>query len=200
MTLRRLLYALSGIVIVLSAVVMVFSAITTSSARVAASTGSSGFFASGEVVLNQPGRPVDVLFDTDELYPGVEVTGCVIVEYDGTVPVEIRVHGRAEAGTGLDAYLDLVLVADQHGLCPEDGSEEGREDGDAATGRTLVEVYRDRLSGLWERHSSYGSGIVIATDVVQGDRVALHGTASLVDDNQAQGLMTEFVIVIEARP
>ena len=36
--------------------------------------------------------------------------------------------------------------------------------------------------------------------MVNGDRIVIEATASVRDDNEAQGLTTEFSLTIEARP
>ena len=184
---RRTLVAgsLGAILVLAAAGVVVWSAVSTSSARVAATTSGDSFFAAGEVALNQPDTRVDLLFDDDGLYPGRTVSGCVLVSYDGSLPAEIRLHGRRTSGTGLDDYVDLQvrLGAD----CEQHPSEANV-------------VFDGRLANLWTSHGAYDRGVALITSARPGDRVAIWAEAALVDDNRAQGLSTTFTLTVEARP
>ncbi len=181
----RILGVLGALVVLLAAGVVVWSAVTTSSARVAATTSGDGFFAAGEVELNQPDARVDLLFDADGLYPGREVTGCVLLAYDGSLPASVRLHGRRTSGTGLDEYVDLqvTLGDDCEGEAPDS-----------------TPIFDGRLSSLWTSHGAYDRGVDVLPAARPGDRVAIWATAEVADDNRAQGLTTTFTLTVEARP
>jgi hypothetical protein len=185
---RRILGGVAALAVIGAAVVLIASAISTSSARVSANTSGQSFFAAGTVSLRQPDAAVEMLFDADGLYPGVEVTGCVDIEYTGSVPAALRVHGERLGGTGLDDYVDLRMQVAPGG-CTASADE------DAGT-----TIYDARLATMWLRHADYDSGVTVASAVRPGDRLALHASATIADDNRAQGLTTDFSITIEARP
>ena len=177
--------ALGAVVVLAAAAVVVWSAIDTSTARVAATTSGDSFFAAGEVALNQPDATVDLLFEDDGLYPGREVTGCVLVSYDGTLPASVLLHGRRTSGTGLDDYIDLrVSLADDCDQAPA---------ADAT-------VFDGRLSRLWTAHGAYDRGVLVIATARPGDQVAIWASAEVADDNRAQGLTTTFTLTVEARP
>lgn len=187
MTARRLVGAAAAAAVLIAGAVLVGNAISTSSARVSATTSGQSFFAAGEVSLRQPDAAVEMLFDADGLYPGVPVEGCVDIEYTGSIPAGLRVHGERLGGTGLDTYVDLRFTI---GTTPcADGAE---ADG-------LI-VFNGRLSTLWSAHGNYDSGVILSDAARPGDRLALHAVATVADDNRAQELTTDFSITIEARP
>lgn len=186
MSRRALVFGTLGAVVILAAAgVIVWSAVSTSSARVAATTGGDAFFAAGEVALSQPDARVDLLFDDDGLYPGRVVSGCVFVSYDGSLPATVRLHGRRTSGNGLDEYIDLqVRLAES---C----------DGDEPTGEV---VFDGRLAGLWRTHGAFDRGVDVISSARPGDRMAIWASAEVADDNRAQGLSTTFTLTVEARP
>ncbi len=199
MSLRRALEALLGVAVVVSAAVLVGSALSTSSARVSASTETSGFFASGEISLDRPNSSADLLFDAGQLFPGVIVSGCTVVDYTGSLPADVRLHGELGGGTGLENYVELTLAIDRTGQCPIEGVPMNLAQANDSRDTEQV-IFDGIMVDLWVRHGAYASGIVIDDDVKSGDRIAIIGTAVLVDDNEAQGRETEFIITIEARP
>jgi hypothetical protein len=187
---RRSVQSLGAIAVVGAALILVWSAISTSSARVTATTSGESFFAAGTVSLAQPDAAVEMLFDADGLYPGSDVTGCVEIEYTGSVPASIRLHANTRGGTGLETYIDLTLGIAVDGDC----------ESDVAGGTGVDTIFDARLGSLWTRHPNYDGGIVVQDPARPQDRFALHAVASVADDNQAQGLTTDFSITIEARP
>ena len=190
MTARRhlIVTSLAVVVVLGAAIVVVVSAISTSSARVTASTTGSSFFAAGTIDLSQPDSAVDLLFDTDGLYPGTDVSGCVVIEYNGSLPSTVRLHASKQGGTGLEEFIELELRLRDSTSCDETP---------AATGPT---VFSGPLSRLWATHPTYDRGVELVPAMAPADRIALEAVASVVDDNAAQGLTTDFTITIEARP
>ncbi len=185
---RSLIQLAAGLVVLLSAGVLVVNAIVTSSARVSASTEGTTFFSAGVVDLAQPGTAVELLFDDDQLYPGRELTGCLEVEYRGSIPAVVRLHGSLLGGTGLEAFTTLtVSVADVESCADVSAGNAGR-------------LFAGGLDGFAASHRDFATGLVLAPRMVGGDRVIVVASASLRDDNGAQGLTTEFSFVVEARP
>lgn len=182
-----ILTTLAVVVVIGAAIVVVASAISTSSARVTASTTGSSFFAAGTIDLRQPDSAVELLFDTDGLYPGTEATGCVLIEYNGSLPSNVRLHASMQGGTGLEEFVELELRLDEGGSC----------EGQAARGALLFAGVLDRL---WTNHPAYDRGLELVAAMAPTERIALHAVARVVDDNAAQGLTTDFTITIEARP
>ena len=175
-----------------AATVVVAKTVSTTSARVSASTSSEGFLTAGEVILARSDDSASLLFDADNLYPGREIRGCVVLVYSGSVPATVRLHADRGGGTGLDSYLGLRLTALSDGSCP--AGEQARDD---QFGRDL---YRDRLSSLASDHSTYATGLGVAGSMAPGERLAIEAVVVVRDDNRAAGLTTEFVFTFEARP
>ena len=184
---RRAVLSLVGALVVLgAAAVVVWSVATTSSARVSASTGGEGFFSAGTVELTRHDSSVSLRIDADGLFPGAVVPGCLAVDYTGSIPAEIRLHGARTGGTGLARYVELRLRLRRSGSCDEAGTG-------AAT------VFSGGLAELWTAHPTYADGLDLGS-VVPGDRLVLEADLWLVDDDDAQGRTTEFLITVEARP
>lgn len=173
--------------------IVVGSAVSTSSARIAATTSSDGLLGAATIALAQPDSAVELLLDADGLFPGVAVEGCVVVEYTGTVPVTLRLHGSRSESSNLDEYVDIELRRLDTDTCPTSVS-------DAAPATAGTEVFSGRLSRLWQLHGSYSRGVDLVPTMESGDRIAVAATASVVDDNRAQGRTTDFTLTIEARP
>ncbi|MEE9415248.1 MAG: hypothetical protein V3V01_08180 [Acidimicrobiales bacterium] len=177
----------AAVVVGLAAVVFVWSSVSTSTARVSATTSGQSAFGAASLALTKTETSAELLFQTGGLYPGLEVEGCVEIIYEGSVPGSLRLHAGRVGGTGLDRFVDISLqVSSNPGSCDSFTADQ--------------EVFTGRLQSLWQRHSEYGNGIILADDVVAGTQVALRGVVSLVDSDQAQGLTSEFSATIEVRP
>lgn len=188
---RVLASVTTAIVLLLAVVVVAARTVATSSSRVAASTSSDGFLTAGTVVIGRGGDSAPLLFDADDLFPGRVVAGCVAIEYAGSVPADIRLHGERRAGTGLDEFVDLSLTLLPGGTCPTDS---------AVAGVSSRELFAGRMSELWAEHSTYATGIGVSPAVAPGDRLAVQAVAVVVDDDGAAGLSTDFVVTFEGRP
>lgn len=189
-TVRRALVRLVAAGVLIAAIVVLgLNVVRTSSARIAASTDTTGFFTAGVVVLDHADDSRSLHLDADNLYPGLETSGCVDLEYSGNVPVDLRLHGGPSGGTGLDAYLDVDISLEPGGSCDQPPVA----DADSTN-------VRDRLQSFGEQHEDYLHGLALADVMAPGDHVAVRLRAWVVDDNRAQGLTTEFVLVVEARP
>ncbi len=191
---------ISAIVVVAGAWVAL-SAFSTTSATVSASTEGTSFITAGTVEIDRADGAVDLVFDADGLYPGLEVTGCVDVVYRGSLPATVRLHAGDVTGTGLDRFLRLRLWAGD-GRCDEERSDAGAGVGVADPGGGPVDgaLADVLLADLVVEHHDFASGLPLLGDAEPGDRIAVTAVASVVDDNAAQGLTTEFSLTIEARP
>ncbi len=186
--LGRGLKAAAAVIVVISIAVFVWNAVATSTARVTATTSGNSFFSAGTIDLVQPDTAVELLFDADGLYPGRTTSGCVEIEYRGSIPASVRLHADRVGGTGLESFIDLRII---------DITPAGCAAADADSG---LPVYDGPLARLWRVHPNYRDALVLREAMQPGDRIALFATASVVDDNAAQGLTTEFTITVEARP
>lgn len=175
------------VVVLFSLVTFIWNAIETSSARVNATTSANSVFTAGTVDLVQPFTAVELIFDATNMYPGAEVVGCVEVEYRGSVPASVRLHANRLGGTGLEQYIQMRAVLPPAATC------------EAVTEPGEVAIYDGSLEDLWRTHGSYRGGITLG-EMNQDDRIVLHVTAELLDDNAAQGLTTDFSLTLEARP
>lgn len=184
---RRVLGPLMTFLVLAALGVFVWNAVETSSARVNATTSANSLFSAGTVDLAQPNTVVQLLFDASNLFPGVELDGCVEVEYRGSIPANVRLHAQTLGGTGLDQFIDIRATLQDADSC------EGVTTGDRPA------VYEGTLGQFWRRHNTYGDGVDLG-QMSTSDRAVLHVTASLQDNNDAQGLTTDFSLTVEARP
>ena len=199
MTARRLLLATAGsLLIVAAAIVVAWSAVTTSTARLSASTSGSGSFSAGNVELTQAGSSVALLFDADGLYPGRVIASCVAIDYEGSIPARIRLHASKAGGTGLEDYVELRLWVRPAGECPETEEVQSPDQvSDLAIGEPRFQGF---LGELWRTHGDFEQGLELQASAESGDRLVIEAEVELVDDEAAQGLVTEFTMVLEARP
>jgi hypothetical protein len=185
MSSRRMIASIAGAVLVLgSAVVLLWNAASTSSARLADTTATETFFAAGRVQLDQPNDRIEFLFDDLGLFPGRPVAGCVELVYRGDIPATIRLHGSSQEDAGLDEYLEIELRI----------AESCTDEPDAAT------AFAGPLPSLWAAHGTFADGLPLASDARTDQRLAVHATIEVRDDNAAQGLTSAFTLIAEARP
>ncbi|MGB5756273.1 MAG: hypothetical protein WBM50_05110 [Acidimicrobiales bacterium] len=190
---RSLIQLAAGLVVLLSAGVLVVNAFVTSSARVSATTEGTTFFSAGVVDLVQPGTAVEFLFDDEQLYPGRELSACLEVEYRGSIPASVRLHGSLRGGTGLEEFTNLTVAVADGESCADSPSLD--DDGDAGP-----QTFSGGLDRFATTHQDFATGLILVPRMVAGERVILRASASLLDDNRAQGLTTDFSFVVEARP
>ncbi len=194
MTARRSVVAVvASALVLLAAFTLLWSVATTSTAQLSASTSGSGFFNAGTVELDQPETTVALLFDADGLYPGRTVSSCVNVAYEGSIPADIRLHAARSGGTGLEEHVELRLTRTSRQTCDIDPGANPPDDGGA-------EVFVGLLGDLWRAHPDYGSGLGLVEGAERGDRLVLDAEIEMIGGDEAQGLTTQFAIIIEARP
>jgi hypothetical protein len=186
--------AFGAALVVASFAALAYSVIETSRATVAATTENrSSVFGSASIDLqvgrdDPDGASEQLLFDAEGLYPGAEVEACVTIESTSDIPLSVRLHGAREGGSGLDEYLDVRF---ETGLAGSTGDCTGFIPGDV--------IFDDRLVEMWRRHGDFDRGIELAT-ATTSYATTLRATATVVDDNAAQGLTTNFWVTVEARP
>lgn len=127
--------------------------------------------------------------DVANLLPGDSVERCLRVGYSGAIDdVQVRAMGRSEGGTGLDRYLDTEV---------ELGDGDDPECGDFVGATT---AFAGTLSALSTEHGDFGAGVPLLVGAADGDAVTVRVRIELRNDNRAQGLDSQFWIVVEARP
>jgi len=198
---RALAPVLGAVALVASIAVIVVSGVSTSSARIAGTTEADGFLSAGTVVVSQATDDTALLFDADGLYPGAEITGCVAIRYEGSVPAALRLTASLDDGSGLDRFIEIRLIEKRTGACPDadaTASETPTPDPGAGTGGRVL--YDGNLRAFWQTNRSYSTGLEIAASMTAGDIVVVEATVTVVDDNRAAGLDTEVTFVFESRP
>ena len=183
--LRRLVPVVAAVAVVVAAAVVVAGTLRTSSARVAAQTSGTSFISAGSVVLDRIDTRVDLIFDANGIYPGLDIEGCVDVVYAGSIDADLRLHSARVDGNGLEQFIDFVVE-----VIP----------GGCATATAPERVYADTLDTLLERHTSYGRGVPMWEGMKLEDLVGVRAIASVQNDDDAQGLTVDFLLTLEARP
>lgn len=182
-----------AVVVLISAAVFAYSVIETSTARISASTTSAANFSSGSLELTATVQSADFLFDVNGLYPGLVVSGCLDVSYEGSWDVPLRVHGQLDSTSGLEEYVTFSLQRSPIGATCEDWDDDGNDD-------TASAVFAGTLDDFLTQHTSWDRGAIVEPRLASSSTIALVATAELVDDNAAQGKATNFTITVEARP
>lgn len=192
-----------AVLVLACAVALGYSLFSTSTARVAATTEStSSVFGTVDIELTvvpdadgAESAESQLLFDAAGLYPGKVVISCVTLTARSELPLDVRLSGRREGGTGLDEFVEMTI---------EIG--EGGTTGDC-TGFVAGDVVADgSLAGIWREHPTFETGLPVLITDSDGDGRSedttrtLRATATVVDDNAAMGLDTSFWLVVEARP
>lgn len=162
--------------------------LTTGTARVRATTeNEANAWASAELEVDAV-APSKLLLGATNLFPGQAIAGCATIRYTGSADgIDLRLHGDGSPG-GLAPFVVIELEA---------GTGTTR---DCSDFEPLRRIYRGALSTLLREHGSYRSGLAVLTDAASGSAIMLRGTVTISDDNEAQGLTTDFQLVFEARP
>ena len=182
-----------GLVIVLVALVVVaWAGLQTASARLAGRTDNESSEITAAVIDVQLGVTDDfgqelVRFNGAGLHPDLVVETCVQVRYQGSLDAaDTRLSGGVVGGTGLESYLVATL---------EEGTGVRADCGDFEPGRSL---FSGDLADLATAHGDWERGLGLTTPAGEATTVRLAVTVE--SDNRAQGLDTDFVLDVEARP
>lgn len=177
-----------------AAALLIAGAVGPVTARFSGSTNTTGSLLRTAVVDLEirgdgSGATGSLAIDAENLVPGDVVTRCLTVVYHGSASdVDVRLLGRSDGGSGLEAYLRAVV---------ETGTG---TDPACADFTTQARLWDGLLGSLWAQHASFATGVAVAEDLDDGDAAALRVTLELVDDDRAQGRDTAFWLVLEARP
>ena len=165
----------------------------------ASTTNEGSWFEAGAIdistIVDENGDPVGgsetaaLAIDAAGLAPGMVVERCIVTTYRGSIEdAEIRAYGRTDGGTGLERYLATTIEAG-NGVEPD--CSDYTADGSLFSGT---------LRDLHSRHGSWSSALHLTDAANDGDSVTMRIAIEVVSDDRAQGLDTEFWLVMEARP
>ena len=185
--------AIGGVAILLAAGAVALTAISTASASFAGSTSSEdSLFEAAAVdlsVTDGDGSSSRLAIEAEGLYPGLVIQRCLIVGYRGSLDdVPIRLHGESGDSSGLEQYLRTTIQAGS-------GSSPACDDFKPEQG-----VFSGTLAEFWQDHATFASGVELMSSASDGDTITVRFATEIDDDDQAQGLITTFAIVFEARP
>jgi len=146
-------------------------------------------WAAGSVVLVDDDAGVPLFDDLTNLVPGDTETDCIEVSYTGTVDAQVRIHGITTAGTGLDGYLDLTIERGT-GTCAAFVPSVTVWDGTNGDLGVFLSTATDYSTGAdtWS-----------VTGGLPNEMVPFRVTATVQDDNGAQGLDTTVTFTWEGQ-
>lgn len=158
--------------------------------RFSGRTSNEGsWFEAGAVDITIGGGELSI--DAADMGAGETISRCILTTYRGSVDdVAIRAYGRLDGGTGLERYLSVTIDLG-------DGA-----DGDCSDFRPAATeaLFRGSLAALGRRHGSWPDGLIVADSFSDGDTSTLRIAIELRSDDRAQGLDSDFRLLMEARP
>ncbi len=153
-------------------------------------TNESNSFAAGTVVLVDDDTG-SAMFSVSNMKPGDSSQTCIAVTYNGTVvPADVVEYVSAGdlTGTGLGTYLNLTI---ERGTGGSFGN---------CTGFTAEATdYSGTLAGFAAASTDFASGAGTWAPAAQGESKVYRITATLQDDNAAQGLNATVTFTWEAQ-
>ena len=180
-----------GLGILAGAVLLTGAFIVTASIAAFSDTidNSGNTWSTGTVVLTDDDGGSGILFTVTGMKPLDVVTNCIVVTYEGTLlPADVVLYG-VSGGTGLDAYLDLVI---------EEGTG-GIFDNCSGFSATSTIYTGGTLSDFAVAHTNFGNGAGTWSPSANPESVTYRFTATLQDDNAAQGLSGTATFTWEAQ-
>jgi len=175
---------------VLGAAVLLSSAliVTASLAAFSDTTENTGNTWTAGTVIITDDDGVTAMFNTTGMAPGDTSTECIVVTYSGTlVPSTVRLYG-VSGGTGLDAYLDVVI---------EEGS--GGAFGDCTGFTNNSTPFTNTLANFSATHTNFANGITGWSPAANPESKTYRITVTLQDNNAAQGLNATATFTWEAQ-
>jgi len=180
----------TAVLVVAAAGLVLFAAVGSARGRISASTESgASVFSAAQIDLTVD-TAHELRFDADALYPGLVVERCLRVALTTSIEdVDVRLVGRRSGTTpGLENFIDTTISV---------GEGESPDCSDYSPART---VFEGRLDDLWASHSDFSRGVALGESVPSDFQTTVRIAATVIDDNLAQGLTTDFWITFEARP
>lgn len=128
------------------------------------------------------------MFTVTGMKPLDVVEKCIVVTYKGTLlPADVVLYGVA-GGSGLDAYLDLIV---------EEGT--GAAFGDCSGFGAPSTIYTGTLADFAVAHTNFGNGAGIWSPSANPESKTYRFTVTLQDDNAAQTLDATATFTWEAQ-
>ena len=164
--------------------------VTASIAAFSGTTDNSGnTWSTGTVILTDDDGGSGILFTVVGMKPLDVVTNCIVVTYEGTLlPADVVLYG-VSGGTGLDAYLDLIV---------EEGTG-GIFDNCSGFSATSTVYTGGTLADFAVAHTNFGNGAGTWTPSANPESVTFKFTVTLQDNNAAQSLDATATFTWEAQ-
>ena len=127
------------------------------------------------------------MFEVTNMAPLDVVTNCIVVTYAGTLlPADVVLYG-VSGGSGLDAYLDLVVEEGAGGIFNN------------CSGFSGSAIYTGTLADFAVAHTNFGNGAGGWSPSANPESVTYRFTVTLQDDNAAQTLGATATFTWEAQ-
>ena len=145
-------------------------------------------FAAGTVTLTDDDSGAAMFTGLGNLQPGTSVTRCLVVNYEGSLPASVRLHGTT-GGTGLDPYLSLRVTRGSKTSAFPSCSDFTADTTTYIAGKPAGTIFDGTLAGYPD---SWGAGIVDPVTGspetwIAGESHAYRFEATVQDDVAAQG-------------
>lgn len=128
----------------------------------------------------------DLFLDSSGMHPASRIQNCVLIDVDTTTSdLRVRFHGEILGDGGLARFFEVEI-------------EQGTVDGGCERFVTEAELYDGTLLGLATTHGSFDRGVPLKE--LPAKPTPFRFTGSVMDTNDAQGLATEYVVHLEAKP
>ena len=163
--------------------------VTASIAAFSATTENTGnTWSSGTVALSDDDGGAGIMFTVSGMKPLDVVTNCIVVTYEGTLlPADVVLYG-VSGGSGLDAYLDLVI---------DEGT--GAAFGNCSGFSFTSNIFTGTLTSFAATHTNFGDGAGIWSPSANPESKTYRFTVTLQDDNAAQTLDATATFTWEAQ-
>ena len=162
--------------------------VTASIAAFSDTTDNTGnTWSTGTVILEDNDLGA-AMFIVTGMKPLDVVEKCIVVTYKGTLlPADVLLYG-VSGGSGLDAYLDLVI---------DEGT--GAAFGNCSGFSFTSNIFTGTLTSFAATHTNFGDGAGIWSPSTNPESVTYRFTVTLQDDNAAQTLDATATFTWEAQ-
>ena len=162
--------------------------VTASIAAFSATTENTGNnWSTGTVVLTDDDGGAGIMFEVLDMAPLDVVTNCIVVTYAGTLlPADVVLYG-VSGGSGLDAYLDLIVEEGTGGIFNN------------CSGFSGSAIYTGTLADFAVAHTNFGNGAGTWVPSANPESRVYRFTVTLQDDNAAQTLGATAAFTWEAQ-
>ncbi|MCH8990177.1 MAG: hypothetical protein IIA44_00265 [Acidobacteria bacterium] len=178
-----------GLGILAGAVLLTGAFIVTASIAAFSDTtdNTDNTWSTGTVILKDNDLGV-AMFTVTGMKPLDVVENCIVVTYEGTLlPADVVLYG-VSGGSGLDAYLDLVI---------DEGT--GAAFGNCSSFSFTSNIFTGTLTSFAATHTNFGDGAGIWSPSANPESKTYRFTVTLQDDNAAQTLDATATFTWEAQ-